>query len=160
MSIGPCAPATPQHGVVIFEPGVFKTQYPAFATVSDSDLNSNFILAQLQLSNTCKSRVPNAQTRQTLLGLLVAHITATLQGANGQPPAGIVGRISTAAEGSVSVGADMGTIVYGQAYYLQTQWGALYWQSTAPYRQMRYIPPPLYNCFPPRGGRGGGNCGY
>src|SRR6201999_4036529 len=78
----------------------------------------------------------------TLLSLLTAHITALKDGSNGQPPPGIVGRVDKATEGSVSVSADMGTMAYGQAYYMQTQWGALYWQATARYRTMRYIPAP------------------
>jgi hypothetical protein len=48
----------------------------------------------------------------------------------------------------------MGTVVYGQAYYLQTQWGAMYWQATARFRTMRYIPaPPVCADF---GGLGAG----
>lgn len=143
MTIAPCPPSTPApRGVVTFVPADFKAAYPEFATVADAALNVNFGLATLQLGNSCGSRVKNAATRELLLSLLVAHITALRNGVNGLPPAGIVGRISDATEGSVSVSADMGTVVYGQAYYLQTQYGALYWQSTARWRTMVYIPAP------------------
>ncbi len=167
MAIVPCAPITPIRGVVVFEPGVFKTQYPAFATVADAALLMNFDLATIQLNNSCGSRVCAANIRESLLNLLTAHITALLNGANGAAPSGIVGRVNQATEGSVSVGADMGAVVYGEAYYLQTQWGALYWQSTAAWRQAVYIAPPT-RCydgygFGPWGGgngfNGGDGCG-
>jgi hypothetical protein len=143
MSIAPCPPSTPpQHGVVVFDSAAFKTAFPRFSTVADGALAVNFNLATLQLNNSCGSRVCDAAMRETLLNLLVAHITQLLNGIDGLPPAGIVGRISSAQEGSVKVDADMGTMVYGQAYYMQTQFGALYWQSTAAFRQALYVPAP------------------
>jgi hypothetical protein len=118
-----------------------------FATVPDLALMNNFTLAELQLSNRCGSRVKAANVRELLLGLLVAHITALFNGVNGQPPQGVVGRVSQATEGSVSVAIEWGgTIAMAQAYYLQTQWGALYWQSTATYRTMQYVPPRQNSC--------------
>jgi DNA-binding transcriptional regulator YdaS (Cro superfamily) len=143
MSVVPCPPSTPIiRGVVEFDPAAFKVAFPEFATVADAALNFNFNLATLQLANSCGSLVCDANKRETLLDLLTAHITQLRNGINGLPPAGIVGRVNSATEGSVSVQADMGTVVYGQAYYLQTQFGAIYWQSTAKYRTMRYIPAP------------------
>lgn len=143
MSIAPCPPSTPvPTGVVVFVPADFKAAFPEFATVADGALSLNFNLATLQMANTCRSRVMNAATRESLLNLLTAHITALRNGQNGQPPPGIVGRVSDAAEGSVSVSAEMGEMAYGQAYYMQTQWGALYWQSTARFRMFQYVAPP------------------
>jgi hypothetical protein len=111
--------------------------------VADPVLLANFDIATLQLNNSCGSRVCDAKERERLLNLLVAHITQLRNGANGSGPSGLVGRINHAQEGSVSVGADMGPMAYGQAYYMQTQWGALYWQATAKYRVFRYVPAPL-----------------
>jgi hypothetical protein len=140
MSIAPCPPpSTPPRGVVVFSAAAFKVAFPQFAATADAVLNLAFSVAQLQLNNTCGSRVCNAAERETLLNLLVAHIAQLMPTAGS---AGLVGRVSDATEGSVSVSTDMGTIVYGQAYYMQTQWGAMYWQSTAKYRTARYIPPP------------------
>lgn len=144
MSIAPCPPQTPfTKGVVVFDPAAFKLAFPSFATVADMALSISFQLATLQLNNSCGSRVCDAPTRELLLNLLVAHITALKDGENGQPPSGIVGRVNRAQEGSVSVGTDFGTMVYGQAYYAQTQWGAMYWQSTARFRKFAYIPAPV-----------------
>lgn len=143
MSIAPCPPSTPVvRGVVIFSPTAFKAAFPQFSTIADAILTMNFSFAELQLANTCCGTVKNAVLRESLLNLLVAHITQILNGINGQPPAGIVGRVDKATEGSVSVSADMGTVVYGQAYYNQTQWGLMYWQATARFRTMRYIVAP------------------
>lgn len=143
MTIVACPPSTPPvPGVVVFVPTTFKATFTSFATVADAALSLSFQLAQLQLNNTCRSRVCDAMERETLLNLLTAHITALKDGENGLPPAGIVGRVNRAQEGSVSVSADMGTMAYGQAYYLQTQWGAMYWQATAKYRSAFYVPAP------------------
>lgn len=137
------SPTGPTHGVVEFDPDVFKTAYPEFATIDDAVLEANFDLATLQLNNSCGSRVCDAVLREKLLNLLVAHITTLRNGQNGQPAPGMVGRIGYAIQGSVAATADMGPQVYGQAYYNQTQWGAMYWQATAIFRTMQYIPAPV-----------------
>lgn len=144
MPVVPCPPNTPiTKGVVVFDAAAFKAAFPSFATVSDPALQVSFSLATLQLNNSCGSRVCDANQRELLLNLLTAHITALKDGENGLPPSGIVGHIDRAQEGSVSVGASVGTVVYGQAYYVQTQWGFMYWQATARYRTMVYIPAPV-----------------
>lgn len=160
MSITPCPSDTPiSRGVVSFDPDAFKAAFPEFSTISNPVLSANFSFAELQLNNTCRSAVCNAALREKLLNLLVAHITQLRNGINGQAATGAVGRISYAMEGSVMATIDMGTTVYGQAYYNQTQWGAMFWQSTAFVRSMRYIPAPptCYDEYP--GSYPGGGCG-
>jgi hypothetical protein len=166
MSIAPCPPNTPvTRGVVVFDPTAFKAAFTSFSTVADAALSLSFTLATLQLNNSCGSRVCDAALRETLLNLLVAHITALKDGENGNPPPGIVGRVDKAQEGSVSVSASMGTVVYGQAYYIQTQWGAMYWQATAQFRTMVYVPAPVVcadlgvNGYPYGSFPGGDGCG-
>lgn len=94
---------------------------------------------------------------QQALWLLTAHI-AWLQAprdANGQPSSSgtvspIVGRVSQASEGSVSVSTDMGDANAGspsQAWFMQTQWGSTYWTMTMGIRTARYVPAP-YPAFP------------
>lgn len=142
MGISPCASVPVTPGIVTFDAAAFKVAYPAFAGLSDPVLTANFGMATLQMNNSCCSAVKDAPTRALLLNLLVAHISALLNGANGQPPQGIVGRVSQASEGAVSVSADYSSSVNdSEAYYIQTPWGAQYWQSTLPYRTARYIPP-------------------
>lgn len=152
MAIEPCPSSTPvTRGIVTFDPAVFKAAFPMFATVADAALTMNFGLSQLFLNNSCRSVVIDANTRQTLLNLLVAHITALFQGINGAAPAGIVGRVSDATEGSVSVSAAFPENP-NAAWFDQTPWGAMYWAATAPYRTFRYIPPPAVCADFPGGG--------
>lgn len=123
--------------VVIFDPTAFKIAYPQFAAVSDGMLTNYFNLATLYLSNTDCSIVQDIPKRTTLLWLLTAHI-AYLSGAlnpDGQPR--LVGRISSATEGSVSVSTEMPTTP-SSAWFMQTQWGAMFWQSTLSLRSFRY----------------------
>ena len=143
MSVIPCPVDTaPVHGVVVFDPTAFRAAYPEFAAISDGVLNANFALAQLQLNNSCGSKVCDANLRETLLNLVVAHITQLRNGSTVGPATGVVGRVSYAMEGSVAASVDMGPIVLGQAYWMQTQWGALFWNSTAIYRTFKYVPAP------------------
>lgn len=147
MGIAACPPNSPPvHGVVTFDANVFKAAYPEFATVDAAKLNLYFTYAQIILNNTCRSIVVDAAVRETLLNLLVAHIAALLAGVNGAPPAGIIGTVNSATQGSVSVGiAFLGTI--NQQFFAQTQWGVLFWQLTLQWRTFRYIPAPNSTCY-------------
>lgn len=124
--------------VVIFDPAAFKEAYPAFASVPDALLTEYFNIATLYLSNTDCSIVQDIAKRTTLLWLLTAHI-AYLSGALNLVPGtpGLVGRVSSATEGSVSVSTEYPTNP-NNAWFLQTQWGAIFWQATLSYRSFRY----------------------
>lgn len=123
--------------VVIFDPAAFKVAYPQFAAVSDAVLTNYFNLATLYLSNNDCSIVQDIPKRTTLLWLLTAHI-AYLSGAlNPDGAPGLVGRISSATEGSVSVSAEMPGSP-NAAWFNQTAWGAMFWQSTLSLRSFRY----------------------
>jgi hypothetical protein len=153
-----CPPSTPPvTGVVVFVPATFIELFPEFATVAPAVLSFNFDLATLILNNSCCSRVQDANKRETLLNLLTAHITLLRNGANGQAPSGIVGRIDSATEGSVSVSAELAsTIPFTAAYFAQTQYGLMFWQATAPWRQFVYVaPPPVCADLEPGAGLGG-----
>ncbi len=159
MAVAACPPNTPPvHGVVTFDANVFKALYPEFSTVLAAALNLNFAYAEFILNNTCRSIVVDANKRETLLNVLVAHLTALLQGVNGQPPSGVVGRINSASQGTVSMTAEF-LATLNEQWYLQTQWGALFWQLTAQYRTFRYIPAPA-QCYGGPGYGPGGRRGY
>ncbi|EJX7554741.1 DUF4054 domain-containing protein, partial [Escherichia coli] len=126
-------------GVVIFDPSAFKLRYPEFSSVDDALLQQYFTQATIYLDNTDTSRVSDLAVRSMLLNMLVAHIACLYSGANGQSPSGLVGRIDSASEGSVSVHADMPGGTANSAWYMQTKYGADYWNATAPFRTFQYI---------------------
>lgn len=126
-------------GIVVFDPSSFKTDFPEFATVSDAALNRNFTFAQLQLNNSIYSVVQDEPTRALLLDLLTAHITVLLNGTNGAPPSGAVGRLADASEGTVRARLEYVAESESAAYYAQTQYGAMFWRSTLRYRNARYV---------------------
>lgn len=114
--------------------------FPQFASLSQTQVvNGALPLAETYHANDGSGPVSSADIQTNLLNLMVAHVCQLLYGINGQAPSGVVGRISNASEGSVSVGTDFPTTP-NNAWFLQTQFGAMYWQMTAVYRNMRYIP--------------------
>lgn len=122
-------------GVVVFDPDEFRLLYPSISA-TDEQLEMYFAMAETFLDNTECSIVKDLDARKTMLYLLVAHIALLSQQAeNGNP---VVGRISNATEGTVSVGLDYGTMGNNERWYLQTPWGAMYWQMSKKYRSMVY----------------------
>jgi hypothetical protein len=144
MTIAACPPSSPiTPGVVVFDLDEFIGIYPEFSTAASGTLATNFNLATLNLSNCCGSAVFDPNVRQSLLYLLTAHISLlfTPCGANNNQPPGIVGRVSSAGEGSVSVSAEMPTTIEA-GWYNQTKYGAQFWAITAAVRTMHYVPAP------------------
>lgn len=122
-------------GVVVFVPAEFRLLYPSI-TATDEQLEMYFAMAETFLDNTECSIVKDLDARKTMLYLLVAHIALLNKMAEKGNP--VVGRISNATEGTVSVGLDYGTMGNNERWYLQTPWGAMYWQLTKKYRSMVY----------------------
>lgn len=155
--------------VVTFDPTAWYEAFPTFANIGDPLANQCFTSATFMCANQADNPLNGVTGMlQQALWLLTAHVAwltcpRDAQGnpaASGSPPPPIVGRINSAHEGSVSVGADVGDINAGspsQAYYMQTQWGALYWAMTAGIRTARYAgspyPPPAGPAYFGRGGR-------
>jgi hypothetical protein len=134
--------------VVVFDPVEFRALYPSISA-TDVQLEDYFAMAETFLDNTKCSVVKDLGARKRMLYLLVAHI-ATLTGMaeKGNP---VVGRISSATEGTVSVSLDYGTMGNNERWYLQTPWGAMYWQLTKRYRSAVYrlgiAPMPVQRTF-------------
>lgn len=122
-------------GVVIFYPDEFKRLYPT-VKATDEQLEDYFAMAETFLDNTKCSLVKDLKSRKRMLYLLVAHI-ATITG-SAEKGNNIVGRISSATEGTVSVSLDYGAMGNNERWYLQTPWGAMYWQLTKRYRSATY----------------------
>lgn len=120
-----------------------------FATLTqDQVVNGALPIAEIYCRNDGGGPVSTAATQTTLLWLMVAHVCALIYGVNGQAPSGLVGRISSATEGSVSVSTGDYPASQNAAWYLQTPFGASFWAATAAFRTMRYRPAPRYPINP------------
>lgn len=174
MPVIPCPPPTPLVlGIVTFDIPTFLATYPEFTGLATGgpppttspQLTAAFALAQTILNNTCCSAVQDANLRDTLLQMLTAHITFLLYGSNDgagniTPPPGIVGRISTATEGSISVAAEFGGDGGPtQDWYTATRYGAMYWVATSNFRTFIPIGPPAFGPNGPAVGFGVGGFG-
>lgn len=126
--------------IVVFDIAAFRERYPEFDTVSDSLLDAYFAEATIYLDNTDCSPVTDVNQRAVFLNMLVAHIAALNSGVGGQKASGLVGRVTSASEGSVSVSVDAGPSGASSWWYMQTPYGAAYWQATAAWRTARYLP--------------------
>lgn len=136
--------------VAVFDYSQFTALFPELTNggVTEPVASSLFAVAGLLLDNTDCSPVQDVSARLIYLNYIVAHLASIAgyplaAGATTPAPSGVIGRISSATEGSVSVSADYGQVSGNQAYWLQSQYGALYWQLTAPFRTMNYraVPP-------------------
>lgn len=127
--------------------------YPQFTNIDQNIITGAALpLAEVYWRNDGTGLATSYQTQKTILWLAVAHIAQLMygqMGANGPQPGGLVGRVNSATEGSVSVStADFPDQSPSAAWWNQTPYGAAFWQATSPYRTMRYVPmlgvrPPL-----------------
>lgn len=131
--------------VVVFDYSVWAARYPELASsVSSTLAGIYFNEATLYLDNSDTSIVTDITVRATLLNMLTAHIAALNAVLNGQASSPIVGRISNASEGSVSVQTQNDYPPGTVQWYQQTKYGAAYWGASARYRTARYVPTCAY----------------
>ena len=126
---------------VVFDPAAFKARYPEFAAVANATLAACFTEAGLYLSNADNSPVRSLTRRAILLNMLTAHVAyiGGILSADGMPRP--VGRLSQAGEGSVS--ATFENLTPGSAaWFMQSQYGAAFWQATTSLRGFRYVAQP------------------
>ena len=131
-------------GVVVFSYADWSAMYPELsASVLQPQAQGYFNQAQLYCDNTPSSPItdtsPGGQ-RETLLNMMTAHITALNASLNGQPSSPLVGRISNASQGSVSVATQFDVPPGCPQFYAQTKYGVAFWVATAQYRTMQYVP--------------------
>lgn len=124
----------------------FRAMLPEFSNVDEALLPFLFAQATDYLDNTDFSLVIDPAKRERLLYLLMAHIAYLRYGdSKGNGGSGMVGRISSASEGSVSVSSDLGPIEFRYAWYTQSPRGMEYWQATKVYRMANYYPGSAYD---------------
>ena len=127
---------------VTFDYAYFVATYPEMSWLLPEQAAIYFEMAE-ELHRNMSRYVSNDKWQLILLNMLVAHLAARGRVKNGELVNPLVGRISNATEGSVSVGTEYGTPSSGsKEWYTQTKYGADYWQFTASYRTARYIPGP------------------
>lgn len=118
--------------------------YPEFSPsgtqpVVSQQATNYFNMATIFQVNDGSGPVADAATQTTLLYALTAHIAALNANlASGAAPPPLVGRINSASEGSVSVGAEFNVPAGTAQWYAQTKYGAMWWAMTAGYRLMNY----------------------
>ena len=136
-------------GVVTFDYAAWALRYPELAaSVSGPLAQAYFDEAQLYCDNTPLSPVHVLTIRAQFLGMLTAHIATLNTPLNGQPSSPLVGRISNATEGSVSVQTEYDVPAGSAQWFAQTKYGAAFWSATAAYRTMRYVPNPARDMDP------------
>ena len=144
--------------VVTFDYPTWTARYPEFALIPDAVASLYFNEATLYCSNEACAIIPPIP-RATILNMLTAHIAALNQVVGGQPVNPLVGRISDATEGSVSVSVALEGVPGTAAWFTQTKYGIAAYQAMAPYRTARYVPSPGRFYQPPSyaaGWRGNG----
>lgn len=144
---------------VTFDYAAFVAAFPLFAGLSEPQATAYFKRANLYCWNSVQDQALRTGVSTAapqgilpdLLNLLVAHIAwlEAPRDANGnpssagKPPSPIVGRINTASQGSVSVGAELnGSGSPSEAWFTQTTWGFEFWQATAQFRTAVYVANP------------------
>jgi len=119
--------------VATFNSVSFLARYPEFNSLNVDLLAQYFVEAGMYCRNDGGGPVTDAGVLTMLLYMLTAHIAALNSGVSGQPAPQTVGRITSASEGSVSLSVEMKTS-NSAAWYMQTKYGAAYWQASLPYR--------------------------
>jgi hypothetical protein len=138
---------------VVFSFATWTASFPEFAGLTSDQGQAYFDRACLICANSTTNPVFCAGVLSPLLYLLTSHV-AWLNcpkdamgnpSATGQPPAALVGRISSATQGSVSVQTDMpaqGDSSAMDAYLKQTKYGLEYLAQITQFRTARYVARP------------------
>lgn len=140
--------------IVVFVYDDWVAQFPEMAFVPNAVAQSWFDTAgDFYLRNDGTAPIRKATTQLRLLYFLTAHLVALFaaQPKSGlpvgatpaNPTGGIIGRISNASEGSVSVTAEYAAVTRtSEAFFAQTRYGVAYWEASKVYRLFRYVPGP------------------
>jgi hypothetical protein len=148
--------------IVTFDYAKWIARYPEFAQsggtqpVTPAQAQAFFDEASLYMRNDGGGPVSSAVTQLLLMNMVTAHVAALNANlANGQPTSPLVGRISNASEGSVSVAVEFSPEVAAQ-WFNQTKYGAAFWAATKAYRMAVYVPGPRARRIGGYGGYGNG----
>lgn len=143
-------------GPITFSYSTWIGRYSEFAYVADDVAQLYFTEACIYVDNTGLGPINDPNMLTLILNMTTAHIAALNSPKNGEqfdssgatPSSPLIGRITNASEGSVSVSTDYGDQPTSAAWWNQTKYGAAAYQALLPTRQARYIPnlrPRRYN---------------
>lgn len=128
---------------VAFDYAAWVARYPEFTAVTEPTADMYFAEASIYHDNSGCGPPADPTIQLALLNMMTAHVATLYAALSGIPASPLVGRISNATEGSVSVAVEGFQGVLGsQQWLIQTKYGASYWFATTPYRTMRYVPGP------------------
>lgn len=135
---------------VVFNYANWVATFPEFNAVESAQAQMYFDIATLYYSNCGWTAA--LKIAPTLLNLLTAHVAWLLspRDASGNPSSTgtqeapqIVGRITSAGQGSVNVSVELTPSGSpSEAFFTQTKYGLMFWQATAQFRTFRYAARP------------------
>lgn len=133
---------------IVFDFGKFSARYPEFKGLTPDMAQAYFDEATIFAPNDGTNPMlrRGEEVFRQVLYMATAHIAwlnaphdgAGNPAAEGAPASAIVGRISSASEGSVSVQTDNQFEPGSAQWWQQTRYGAAYWAATASVRTMHY----------------------
>lgn len=134
--------------IVTFDYDRWAARFPEFNTVEAPTAQAYFDEATMFWRNDGSGPVADPNRQLMLLNLLTAHIAKlAMNMSSGQ--GGLVGPITSASEGSVSVSTTLGGMPWTAAWFAQTPYGFEFWNATKSMRSARYRARPT---FIPSGG--------
>jgi hypothetical protein len=152
---------------VIFVYADWVAEFPVFGAVSSTMGQSYFNRASNLFPNSTSNPAFAAGVLLSLLYIATSHIAwlNAPRDANGNPAStgqaapSLVGRINSAAEGSVNVSVELsgGDDTPSKAFWVQTPFGFEFWQASARFRTFRYRARPtrvINGVYPMRGSFG------
>lgn len=138
---------------VTFNYQAWAARFPELAdAVAEPLAQVYFNETSLYVTNDTAGVIKDPVALLSILNLLTAHLAAMNTPMNGQPASPLVGRISSATQGSVTVQATLDLPPGSPQWFAQTRYGAAVWQALSPYRTMRFVPGRARNMNPWIGG--------
>lgn len=137
-----CGDLPPPGAITTFNYNQFTLSFPELSYLSQAQLQQYWNLAQYFVANNGqRGAIANSALQSTALNFATAHLVKLFANdVNGNPPSGLVGRVSHAAEGTVNVAAEWGsTVSDAEAWWIQTQYGAAFWNCTRAMRTFHYM---------------------
>lgn len=133
--------STPDPGVVVFSYATWSQRYPELAnSVGPGPAAMYFNEATFFVSNASACNpIPDVGKRAVILNMVTAHIAKLNASLDGEEPSPLVGRISSASTGSVSVSSEYFASTSAlMAWFNSTKYGAAAWAATGYLRTFRY----------------------